>query len=894
MRPGGWLGTGTGHRRRSGPLALAAAALAGTMVAALPTASAQSTPDPGAERASLLAQLEADSSGPVEVDVDPVTGAVTFVGTEPDAPIQTPREAAGTPEAAAQAFVEAYGRLFGAGSATDLERVARVPMAGGGAAVTYQQVVGDVPVMAGELRVQVDGAGDVLSAIGELQPGLAALDTTPSISAGAASSTAVEAIAKAREVDAGRLTASAPSLEVYAPDLLGGAAVGPPRPVWRLEVSGVGASGPVEELVLVDAETGAVALHFDQVAHHRDRRVCDQGGAVVDPPVACASPVRVEGSSPSGIADVDSAYALTGVTYDFFQRRFGRDGVDGTGAPIVSIVNHCTSSDPCPLPNAYWYRGTMYFGSGYASADDIVAHELTHGIIDDTAQLFYWYQSGAINESMADVFGELVDQTNVTAADTGATIWDLGEDLPGPSLRNMRNPGAFLDPDRMSSANYALGPADHGGVHTNSGVGNKAASLITEGGWFRDVHVSGVGITRAARIYYQALTTMLGSASDYADLSRALPQSCDNLVGVDDITEANCDQVALAVDAVEMHANGQNILAGPAPGCPAGANVLPVHHDDFEFDATSRWQVRTSAGSLNWGLAGTNPSSPPYATSGVISARAPGWAVPLTQSMRTATPIRLPPWPSVLRFEHAFGMEWGRDHGYVEYSIDGGATWTDAGPLFTHGGYNETVIGDGRAAFSHYSGGYASSQLDLRSLADENLLLQFVYTADASIGSEGWWIDDLRIDGCVTGTSRPDALLRAPGSTSWIGNDTYNATGARQGRSANVRAGGTATFTLRVENDGPLAEPLVIRGLGSTTRFKVTYLAGRTDVTTQVVAGTYRTRTLAFGEQANLKVVVQAKAGTPAGATTTVVVRASSSLLGDITDAVKATVNRVR
>lgn len=879
---------------RSVVVALVAAALvAATVVGpSIPGVGAQPAPPEDAEQAELMSRLEAAADGPVEVDVDPVTGAVTFVGTEPGAPIRSPEGASGSAEAAAQAFVDEFGALFGAASPAELEREATVAMAGGGTSVTYRQVVGDVPVMAGELRVQVDAAGDVASALGELQPGISGLDTAPTVTAEAAASAAVEAIAKARDADTGALTVSAPSLEVYAPDLLGGAAVGPPLLVWRLEVTGTGSVGPIDELVLVDAATGVVALHFDQVAHGRERQVCDQGGVVEDPPVACTDPVRVEGSGPSGNADADAAYTLSGVTYDFFLNRFGRDGIDGAGAPLVSIVNHCNSVDPCPMREAYWYRGAMYYGSGFASADDVVAHELTHGIIDDTAQLFYWYQSGAINESMADVFGELVDQTNVTAADTGATIWDIGEDLAGPSIRNMRNPGTFLDPDRMSSANYALGPDDNGGVHSNSGVGNKAASLITEGGWFRSIHVTGLGITRAARVYYQALTTMLGSGSDYADLYRALPQSCDTLIGVDGITASDCDQVSLAVEAVEMYQT-RNVLAGPAPGCPPLTNALPVHHDDFEFDAGSRWRMLTTAGSLSWNLAGTGGRSP-YATSGVISARAPGWAVPLVQAMRTANPIHLPPWPSVLTFNHAFGMEWGRDYGTVEYSIDGGATWFDAGPLFTHGGYNQTVLGDGRPAFSHYSGGYASSQLDLRSLADENLLLQFVYTADASIGSAGWWIDDLRIDGCVSGTSRPDALLRAPGSTSWIGNDTYNATGTGQGRSANVPAAGSATFTARFENDGEFTEPLVIRGPDSNTRFKVTYLAGSTDVTEQVVAGTYQTPPLAPGERSNLKIVIKAKARTPAGATTTVVVKASSSVLTEVKDAVRATVTRVR
>ena len=104
-------------------------------------------------------------------------------------------------------------------------------------------------------------------------------------------------------------------------------------------------------------------------------------------------------------------------------------------------------STPCPYDNAFWNGQQATFGQGFARADDVVAHELTHGVIEHTANLFFWYQSGAINESMADVFGEFVDQTDAMGDDSAGVKWQVGEDLAGPSpLRSMSNPRCLRRP----------------------------------------------------------------------------------------------------------------------------------------------------------------------------------------------------------------------------------------------------------------------------------------------------------------------------------------------------------------------------------------------------------------------------------------------------------------
>ena len=124
----------------------------------------------------------------------------------------------------------------------------------------------------------------------------------------------------------------------------------------------------------------------------------------------------------------------------------------------------------------------MTYGDGFAHADDVVAHELTHGVTENESNLLYWYESGAINESMSDVFGQFVDLGDNDAQDTTAgSRWLLGEDLPTGAVRDMADPQAFDQPAKTSDPQWNSDWFDAGGVHTNSGVGNKAAQLITDG-----------------------------------------------------------------------------------------------------------------------------------------------------------------------------------------------------------------------------------------------------------------------------------------------------------------------------------------------------------------------------------------------------------------------------
>jgi hypothetical protein len=310
--------------------------------------------------------------------------------------------------------------------------------------------------------------------------------------------------------------------------------------------------------------------------------------------------------------DADSAHQHAVGFFEFLVNQHGRNGVEDAGYPVMSTVHYGSNFD-----NAFWtdLGRQIVYGNGYPKADDIVAHEITHGITQTTSNLFYYYQSGAINESMSDLWGEYFDQENDIGNDSESVKWLIGEGLPSGSIRNMKNPPAFSDPDRMTSVNYYKGANDNGGVHWNSGVNNKAIFLMVDGGTFNNRTVRALGWEKTAAVYYYAQSRLLTSASDYLDLYHALSQACSALInGKEGISEADCKQVQNAIDAVEMNKSPASGYNPEAAYCPTGTTKFPtdLFMDDFE-NGFYNWSSQAKIGNPRWGLATG------YATSGRTS-----------------------------------------------------------------------------------------------------------------------------------------------------------------------------------------------------------------------------------------------------------------------------------
>jgi len=357
---------------------------------------AQAEGRPAAEVLSAWAMLQVRSSEPVAVSWDPRTGTPqSLFGRLSEA---APGE---SDAAAARRFVAENSGLFRLSPALSelaLSSSFDSPM---GSHVAFRQVYQGIPVLAGELIVQTTAQRAVASANGEIMPGLQ-LDVQPRVTADQAGSEALAAVAKYQGADAAKLRASAPQLWIYNPVLLGGPGLPVSRLVWRTEVKAAAAGEPIRELVLIDAQTGKLALHFNQIADAKRRFVCNDKNVVDsdgNPDNDCTSNkyVRSEGQAATGIADVDLAYDYSGKTYDYYFNNFGRDSLDGKGLQLVSLVKYCDPSEACPFENAFWDGQQMTYGDGFASADDVVGHELTHGFTEFTSHLFYYYQSAAIN-----------------------------------------------------------------------------------------------------------------------------------------------------------------------------------------------------------------------------------------------------------------------------------------------------------------------------------------------------------------------------------------------------------------------------------------------------------------------------------------------------------------
>ncbi|MCX7745292.1 MAG: M4 family metallopeptidase [Clostridia bacterium] len=216
-------------------------------------------------------------------------------------------------------------------------------------------------------------------------------------------------------------------------------------------------------------------------------------------------------------AAVDAHY-YAGIVLDYYRNKHARNSFDNRGATVRSTVHHQRNYN-----NAFWNGSQMAYGDGdgttfgpFSGALDVVAHELTHAVTTYSANLIYQNQSGALNESFSDVFGVLIEGD--------PNDWDCGEDIytpgrPGDALRSLRQPSLYRQPEHMR--NFVNTTSDNGGVHTNSGIPNKAFYNIA----------SNIGFEKSGKIYYRALTQYLTSSAQFMDCRNALMQCAADLYG---------------------------------------------------------------------------------------------------------------------------------------------------------------------------------------------------------------------------------------------------------------------------------------------------------------------------------------------------------------------------
>lgn len=245
--------------------------------------------------------------------------------------------------------------------------------------------------------------------------------------------------------------------------------------------------------------------------------------------------VRAEEDPPCGDPAADEAFELAGITYAFFKTIYGRNSLDDRGLQLESSVHYGESFD-----NAFWNGVQMVYGDGdedlppeerifnrFTSSIDIVAHELTHGLIQYEANLKYMNQSGALNESIADIMGSLVKQWHLQQKADEAD-WLIGADLFTPiigaqGIRSLKEPGTAYDhpvlggkdpqPGHMRDYVKLSRMQDNGGVHINSGIPSRAFYVTS-------IEIGGPAWERAGRIWYYAIRDRLRRMDDFEETAR--------------------------------------------------------------------------------------------------------------------------------------------------------------------------------------------------------------------------------------------------------------------------------------------------------------------------------------------------------------------------------------
>jgi len=348
--------------------------------------------------------------------------------------------------------------------------------------------------------------------------------------------------------------------------------------------------------------TGRIAAAVPASAQDKQRKVYDFNNDIKLPGL----PKRTEGQGPSNIADVDDVYDHMGPVYDYYKNVFGRDSYDNHGAILVAWTRFREKKNE-PFQNAGWDPlGQVAFGEGMV-VQDIVGHEFTHAVVQYTADLVYLTESGALNESYADLFGEAIEKFA-----TGTNDWLNGAGSAAGIIRSMADPGLYGQPANFKD--YQTTCFDLGGVHINSGIPNHATYLIAQK----------IGFDKVQKIAYRALEHYLSGFSGFTDARNTWIQSAWDLYGKS------------SQEAVEV-ANGWNAVGVDGKATAPDYNCLCFLKESLSvegqaFDPNGPGVDAVSAAMLHAYTLLLNPTSPAIAAFSRIYFRTNDEALALSQA----------------------------------------------------------------------------------------------------------------------------------------------------------------------------------------------------------------------------------------------------------------------
>ena len=698
----------------------------------------------------------------------------------------------------ASEFLAENFRAFNLRSANDLVLLDETTDNYGLKNVTYRLQYQGIPVYDGLLKFHFN-AKEELSSINGNSISIAKLNTVPDITAAEAEIIARDMVTK-QDLNKSNtpLQTAKTNLIIFPKNLMQGGIV-TPYLAYQIEVTN---KKDVREYIFINAHTGELVEQFTGI-HPIDRKLYETN-------TAATNLKWKEGDAfPGTLSSWQQNEVVTSEhVYNFFKNTFGYVSYDAADHTMITVNNDPTIT----CPNARW-NGTYAGYCDGTATDDVIAHEWGHAYTEYTSGLIYQYQSGALNESYSDVWGETIDLINnymdegenlsvrTTTACSGSLRWKVGEDATsfGGAIRDMWNPNCNGDPAKvLDAANYYCGTADSGGVHTNSGVTNHLYALLVDGGTYNGYTMTGMGFVKAAHLWWRAQKNYLTATSDFANFADALEASANDLIGVNlqglsttvtpagltglSITSADVQNVKNGILAVQLRTspatqcNYTPLLAQSAPSLCASATNNPLFKEDWE-NGLGNWTVTnvptkpSTWEARDWTIKSNLPKSRPGKAIFAIDPINGDCASNLQNGiLRLESPtITMPTFTSgkyEMAFNHYVATESTWDGGNIKYSLNEGSWTLVPVTAFTYNGYNSTLDGTssndnplkGQRAFTGTDGGslggsWGQSVIDLSKLgvtSGSKIKFRFEMGTDGCNGVEGWYLDELYVYNCST------------------------------------------------------------------------------------------------------------------------------------------------
>jgi len=502
--------------------------------------------------------------------------------------------------------------------------------------VRLQQVVHGVPVAGAELAAHYDEKGRLTSIDANYIAGIQDLDLEPKISAKVAREVVLaDILTTTKNVDESKLTSGDGKLVVLA------RSGRPAALAFEYTVRAVYGDEPAIWVTKVDAKTGEILDRYNnlqtieatgagvlgdskkfQVAQSGAQfamtdtsrgvtiRTFDAGGQQIGPdqgatPVTSSTLTSWDTGTGRGAA-VD-AHTYAGVVFDYYKKVHARSAIDGAGGAMLSTAHFGQAYD-----NAFWDGTGMSYGDGgsffkpLSAGLDVVAHEFTHGVTEATSALVYQGQSGALNESVSDIFGVFIEHS-LKPDDT--KNWIMGENIAktATGLRDFKNPATGQQPANMSA--FVNTQQDNGGVHINSGIPNNAAFLMTMGGTNPTSGTAvkfGIGWEKSEKVWYRANTKYFLSTTNFAQAAQGVMQAAKDLALTEnELNIVDCAWKATGVvqgacstivdpKAVPVPATPGTGTDTPAPGSTTGSTTPDGTSDTGDEPTTSTGTTTTA------------------------------------------------------------------------------------------------------------------------------------------------------------------------------------------------------------------------------------------------------------------------------------------------------------